>query len=106
MPPRPLGSAHSVTLGLDQYGDGDGFWALGWRSRENALIFTQIILGLHLSLYRREVNFPCGFWKRYRWEAPERGRGVGAEANRKSELLILFWKKKNLQKNKMGYIVF
>lgn len=37
------------------------------------------------------------------------GAGRREEANRKSELLILFWKKKIFsitQKNKMGYIVF
>ena len=67
----PLGSAQ-VTSGLDHYGEvmASGLWVGDSLGSEDMQILTQINLGLHRSVYKREVNFPCGSQKRYRCEGP------------------------------------
>ena len=67
----PLGSAQ-VTSGLDHYGEvmASGLWVGDSLGSEDMQILTQINLGLHRSVYKREVNFPCGSRKRYRCEGP------------------------------------
>lgn len=84
-----------------------GLWAGDGLGSEDAQILTQIHQGLHHSLYKRAVNFPCGAQKRYRWEGPWRGV-AGRRLIGKVNLCFRFDKKKknqNHQRNKMGYIL-